>query len=94
MNRPRVPVFLRGQRVRAPRSFQVGRLRSQVAIRSFVRAKTVGYIEHAYSIWRGSIIGNAAVLKTAARKGLQVRVLSPPPFLLVLIFPSQRTLFF
>lgn len=28
---------------------------------------------------RGSIIGNAAVLKTAARKGLQVRVLSPPP---------------
>jgi hypothetical protein len=30
---------------------------------------------------RGSIIGNAAVLKTAARKGLQVRVLSPPPFL-------------
>ena len=30
-------------------------------------------------IRRGSIIGNAAVLKTAARKGLQVRVLSPPP---------------
>ena len=28
---------------------------------------------------RGRIIGSAAVLKTAARKGLQVRVLSPPP---------------
>ena len=32
-------------------------------------------------IRRGRIIGSAAVLKTAARKGLQVRVLSPPPFL-------------
>ena len=31
------------------------------------------------TIRRGSIIGNAAVLKTAARKGLQVRVLSPQP---------------
>ena len=30
---------------------------------------------------RGRIIGSAAVLKTAARKGMQVRVLSPPPFL-------------
>ena len=37
---------------------------------------------------RGSIIGNAAVLKTAARKGLQVRVLSPPPF----SFPFQSVL--
>src|SRR5205807_6188012 len=40
----------------------------------------VGY-HRVPTIRRGSIIGNAAVLKTAARKGLQVRVLSPPPFL-------------
>ena len=37
---------------------------------------------------RGSIIGNAAVLKTAARKGLQVRVLSPPPLLQTRLFPN------
>ena len=30
---------------------------------------------------RGRIIGSAAVLKTAVRKDMQVRVLSPPPFL-------------
>ncbi len=30
---------------------------------------------------RGRIIGSAAVLKTAVRKGMQVRVLSSPPFL-------------
>ena len=30
---------------------------------------------------RGRIIGSAAVLKTADRKVMQVRVLSPPPFL-------------
>src|SRR5882672_5446411 len=33
------------------------------------------------TVRRGRIIGSAAVLKTAARKGMQVRVLSPPPLL-------------
>ena len=37
------------------------------------------YIRHRRLLWRSSIIGNAAVLKTAALTGLQVRVLSSPP---------------
>ena len=36
-------------------------------------------IEGHQVLWRGRIIGSAAVLKTAARKGMQVRVLSSPP---------------
>src|SRR5881628_2038149 len=39
------------------------------------------------AVRRGRIIGSAAVLKTAARKGLQVRVLSPPP-----LFPARYSL--
>jgi hypothetical protein len=33
---------------------------------------------------RDSIIGNAVVLKTTARKGLQVRVLFSPPYLFLI----------
>ena len=34
------------------------------------------------SVRRGSLIGKAVVLKTTARKRLQVRVLSSPPYLI------------
>ena len=41
---------------------------------------TLGYI-HLRQLAEGSHNGSAAVLKTAGRKAMQVRVLSPPPSL-------------
>lgn len=43
---------------------------------------------------RDSIIGNAVVLKTTARKGLQVRVLFSPPFHLSKGFARSRQILF
>ena len=59
---------------------RLARIRKSLRRKSSVeRAELVGYISESGA--EGSHNGIAAVLKTAARKGMQVRVLSPPPFL-------------
>jgi hypothetical protein len=43
------------------------------------KVESVAILSYSFELRRGRIIGSAAVLKTAGRKAMQVRVLSPPP---------------
>ena len=54
-----------------------------IPVRDLVRQRRLRYIQLAHPA-EGSHNGSAAVLKTAGRKAMQVRVLSPPPFALKL----------